>query len=94
MESHDTARESSSQMLDTVRQVLALMITSYPVVVPLLEELKESFRDGLERIGESLPRIQQILAELPMDYEAAENFAQKLVDVLPELETLFRKMED
>ncbi|MDI9486015.1 MAG: hypothetical protein QM372_11170 [Bacillota bacterium] len=94
MESHDTARESSSQMLDTVRQVLALMITSYPVVVPLLEELKESFRDGLERIGESLPRIQQILAELPMDYEAAENFTQKLVDVLPELETLFRKMED
>ena len=94
MESHDTARESSSQMLDTVRQVLALMITNYPVVVPLLEELRESFRDGLERIGESLPRIQQILAELPMDYEAAENFTQKLVDVLPELETLFRKMED
>jgi hypothetical protein len=29
-----------------------------------------------------------------MDYEAAENFTQKLVDVLPELETLFRKMED
>ena len=50
MESHDTARESSSQMLDTVRQVLALMITSYPVVVPLLEELERKLQG---RTGEN-----------------------------------------
>ena len=83
-----------SEMFETLRQILALMVTSYPVVVPLLEELKESFRDGLDRISESWPKVQEALAEIPLDSGAAENFTKQLVEVMPELETLFRKTED
>lgn len=80
-------------MLDTLRQTLVLLITSYPIVMPLLERFKEDFSDGLNQIADSLPKITEVLNEMANDPEVTNKFMSQLMEVMPELEGLFRKLE-
>lgn len=70
------SQNESTNMPDSLRQVLALVITIYPVLLPLLEQLNEEFRAGLDQVVETIPKINQALNE---------------TDAVPELAKLFQK---
>jgi hypothetical protein len=61
--------------------------------MPLLERFKEDFSDGLNQIADSLPKITEVLNEMANDPEVTNKFMSQLMEVMPELEGLFRKLE-
>jgi UDP-N-acetyl-D-mannosaminuronate dehydrogenase len=91
-----TGRRSdrSTEMLDTLRQVLALIISSYPVLMPLLEQFREEFRDGIDQVTEVLPRIAQVLGEAEVSPGTTDKLAHQLTEALPDLEKYFQKAEN
>ena len=92
MEMIDKGQDRPMLMLNTLRQILVLLITSYPVLIPVLEQFKEDFKDGLDQITESLPKITEALSKIDVDSEVTEKLTKQLSDAVPELEGFFRSM--
>ena len=74
----DKRHDRPTQILDTLRQVLALLIVSYPVFMPLLEQFKEGFADGLDQVAEALPKITEALSKIEIDSEGTEKLTRQL----------------
>ena len=88
-------RYRSTEPVDALRQVLALAIASYPVLLPLFGQFKDDFSEGLDRVAETLPQITEVLRR--MEKEAGEfdrhniNSHSQLTEILPELGKFFQK---
>lgn len=90
----DRLPEESTDVVESLIKLLGLLITSYPVVSPLLEQLKENMRDTFAQATDALPKITQVLSEIEADSEITERFANQLFEAVPELRMLFRRKEE
>ncbi len=93
MEVSERCEDRSKQTLDIFRQAVALFITSYPVFLPLLQQLNEDLAEGLDQVAESLPKVAEALGQIRIDATVTEDLAKQFLDVMPELEMFFRKMQ-
>lgn len=90
----DRQRENSAQLLESVLEMVGLMLTNYPVISPLLTDLKQNIRGALSEAADALPRITQALQEIEIDSEVTEQFTRQLFEAVPELRRLFQRAED
>ncbi|HPT82692.1 MAG TPA: hypothetical protein PLM25_02310 [Limnochordia bacterium] len=91
-EMSEEQRTESSQLVDSVLQICALALTSYPVIAPLLSQLRENVRETLARAANVLPRLSQALSELEVDSDVTEQLLDQLREAVPELEPFFQRL--
>lgn len=89
----DKLPEESTEVVESLVQLIGLLLTSYPVVSPLLEQLKENTREALALATDALPRITKALNEIELDSEATDKFANQLFEAVPELRKFFQRAE-
>jgi hypothetical protein len=46
--------------------------------MPLLEQFKEGFADGLDQVAEALPKITEALSKIEIDSEGTEKLTRQL----------------
>ncbi|NMB02165.1 MAG: hypothetical protein GX971_11735 [Firmicutes bacterium] len=89
----DQMREESANVLESLLQIVGLLFTNYPVVSPLLEDLRENLRQSLVEATHVLPKITQVLNEIEIDNAVREKFASQLFEAVPELRKFLQRTE-
>lgn len=78
MESTNGDLTKSSETFETLLKLLALLITSYPAILSLLEQFKEDFASGIHTITEALNSIREENGD-------PERLTRQLTEAIPEL---------
>ncbi len=85
-------RTESSSLVDSVLQICAVALTSYPLIAPLLTQLRENVREAFSRAADVLPRLSQALNEIEVDSDVTEQLVNQLLEAVPELERFFPRL--
>ncbi|HHT43722.1 MAG TPA: hypothetical protein GX014_10040 [Firmicutes bacterium] len=93
-EIREEIRDESASLVGSLAQIAGFLLTKYPMVSPLLEQLKEDLADAFEQVVDLLPRVSRALNEIEVDRDATERFTNQLIDAVPELERFFRRLRD
>lgn len=87
-------QRDSAQLLASFLEVMRLMFMNYPVLAPLLGELRQNLREGLAQAAEVLPKIAEILQGIEVDGEVTERVTNQLLEAVPELRKFFPRTEE
>lgn len=87
-------QRDSAQLLASLFEVMRLMFLNYPILSPLLGELRENFKETLAQAADVLPRIAEVLQGIEVDGELKERVTNQLLDAVPELRKFFPRTEE
>lgn len=82
---------NKAELTQALLQFVGLLLTSYPLVAPLLDQLRENAREALDKAADLLPRVNSVLRELEMDPDLRSQVVTRLLEAVPELAKLFQQ---
>src|SRR5690554_389093 len=85
-------RQEAPSVADSILQICAFALTSYPVLAPLLRQLREDLREAFDRAADIFPRLRRALSELELDEGVADRLTNQLLEAVPELESLLQRL--
>jgi len=85
-------RQDAPSVADSILQICAFALTSYPVLAPLLRQLREDLREAFDRAADIFPRLRRALSELELDEGVADRLTNQLLEAVPELESLLQRL--
>ncbi|NMB21579.1 MAG: hypothetical protein GX979_11990 [Firmicutes bacterium] len=90
MEATDGRLREPNEAFDLLQKLLALVITGYPVLLPLFEQFQTDFKGGLQRVAEALPQITEALRGIEGESVTPGELTKQLTEILPELGQFFQ----